>query len=99
VINFAPVKGPTAMTEASSAHAHDDDDDDYNDYFGDDYSNPRINHVEEKDEFGHGMLLSESDKLEENFGKRKSRKEETHSHGGYTSYENTECSTISHQHI
>ena len=75
LLNFYPVKDPVAAVEEVPAN---NDDNSY-DMYHDDYSNPRTDHVEKRDEddnFGddEGMLLSNTKIIEDNFGKRKSRK-------------------------
>jgi len=77
LLNFYPVKDPTAAVEEDPAN---NDDDSYGMYH-DDYSNPRTDHVEkidEDDNFGDddGMVLSNTKIIEDNWGKRKSKKTE-----------------------
>ena len=74
LLNFFPVKDPAASEE--EAPAADNNDESAYRYICDDYSNPRVDHVEEVDgdNVDDGMLLSNSKIIEDNFGERKSRK-------------------------
>jgi len=78
LLNFFPVKDPVAAVEVPPNNNNDESS---YDMYHDDYSNPRVDHVEKVDEddnFGgdDGMLLSNTKIIEDNFGKRKSRKTE-----------------------